>query len=89
MTQDQPSLSARPDEGSTSQVSAARPLPSYSDLMTSLDGCMEHLGRLVDAVRGLFDSAGAKTGYDEAVAELQAAHNAAIDWCKQEARRHA
>lgn len=64
-------------------------LPAYSDVLTSLDGCSSALARLMDAVRGLFDSAGRKDGYDEAVTELRDAHSAALDWCAREAKRHA
>lgn len=73
----------------TSSPSASAALPSYDEVMTSLDGCSEALSRLMGAVRGLFESAGRKGGYDEAVIELHAAHNAAVDWCSKEAKRHA
>lgn len=64
-------------------------LPSYSSLTTSLDGSTQALSRLIDAVRGLFESAGTQTGYEAAVDELKAAHDAAVDWCSAESKRHA
>lgn len=63
-------------------------MPTYDEVMTSLDGCSEALARLMGAVRELFDSASAADRYVAAVDHLKAAHDAAVDWCAQEAKRH-
>ena len=68
---------------------AATALPSYDELMTSLDGCSSALAGLMDAVRGLFESAATADGYAYAVDRLKAAHDAAVDWCSEESQRHA